>query len=147
MPYCLRGQQLTGQGTTQAAFFYFSGNTRPIVNYTSNQADIAYWRMTYYVIGFNIGDIYGPVMASYVITAVSGPGECNSPDIILRYDCINGACVSSSTFSTAGIYSTLKACQDNCGGNICPPGMVCLPVGKISKIEGLAIALNNSACS
>lgn len=114
MPYCLRGQFLTGRHSTQAAFFYFSGNTRPIVTYTSNQADIAYWGMTYSHIGFHLGDTSGPAMASYVITAVSGPGECNSPEIITGYDCINGACVSSSTFSTDGKYSTLEECQEKC---------------------------------
>ncbi len=146
MPYCLRGEQLTGRNTTKAAFFYYEGNTRPIVTYTSSQSDIAYWGMTYYHIGFNLGDTSGPAMASYDISVVSGPSQCNSPVISTRYDCINGVCVSSSTFSTAGIYPTLAECQGSCGGNICPPDMVCLPVAKCSTIEGLAIALKDSAC-
>jgi hypothetical protein len=161
MPYCLRGQQLTGRGNTKAAFFYFSGNTRPIVTYTSSQADINYWGMTYYHIGYNIGDTSGPAMASYDISLVSGPGECNSPEIITRYDCLNGVCVKSSAYVTQGVYASLSDCENNCSSNAsnrcqapnicvppdyCPPGMVCLPVGEFSTIEGLATALENSAC-
>jgi hypothetical protein len=67
------------------------------------------------------------------------------------YDCINGKCVSSLT----GIYASLEECQQNCGGggtgcsppNICvPPGMKCIPEEDYSIIEGLAIALESSAC-
>jgi hypothetical protein len=61
------------------------------------------------------------------------------------YNCINGKCVGSTT----GIYASLEECQQNCGGgggNICPPGMVCIPAGEFSQIEGLAVALKNSAC-
>ena len=134
-------------GYDRTRLFLLCGKHAPIATYTSNDADIAYWGMTFYHIGFNRGDTSRPAMASYDISVVSGPSQCNSPVIITRYDCINGVCVSSSTFSTTGIYSTLEECQGNCGGgNICPPGMVCLPVGEFSTIEGLAIALKNSAC-
>ena len=100
-------------------------------------------------------------MASYVITPVSGPDECNSPETVVRYDCINGFCVKNNTYNTLGVYSTLEQCQKNCSSNAsnscqapnicvppdyCPPGMVCLPTGEFSQIEGLGVALNNGVC-
>jgi hypothetical protein len=79
--------------------------------------------------------------------------ECHNclPSPGQTYDCLNGACISSSAYRTNGVYSTLELCQASCGGgggggNICPPGMVCLPAGEFSQIEGLAAALKNSAC-
>ncbi|MBO1055964.1 MAG: hypothetical protein HEQ27_05310 [Dolichospermum sp. JUN01] len=76
-----------------------------------------------------------------------------------NYDCLNGVCVSSSTYQTNGIHSTLEECQQNCGGgtgcaapkicvppDYCPPGMVCLSAGEFSQIDGLAVALKNSVC-
>ena len=78
--------------------YYFEGNSPPFVTYTANQADINYWGMNFVVIGYQAGSIYGPVMVSYTISQVAGPGECTSadpppPPPSPRYDCINGSCL------------------------------------------------------
>lgn len=162
MPYCLRGEERTGRNATKPAFHYYDTDIPPRSTYRSNEYDVAYWGMTFDHIGFSPGANVGPAMASYVITFVSGPGQCNSPEINPSYDCINGVCVNSYTYNTNGIFSTLELCQASCGGSggtgcaapnicvppdYCPPGMVCLPDGEFSQIEGLGVALNNGACS
>lgn len=44
-----------------------------------------------------------------------------TPDVV-TYDCINGACIESTTYKTPGIYTTLEECQANCGnGKDCKP--------------------------
>lgn len=49
---------------------------------------------------------------------------------ITYYDCINGSCVSKSTYGTAGIYASISTCQAACGGTNCPTGRTCCPVGQ-----------------
>jgi hypothetical protein len=80
MPFCLRGTELAGRNLTRPAYYYFSGDTSPFVTYTASQEDVAYWGMSYVVIGYQAGSTQGPVMVSYTITPVSGPGECTSAD-------------------------------------------------------------------
>ena len=75
------------------------------------------------------------------------------------YDRVNNACVLSTRYNTPGVYASLEQCESASGptncqapkicvpSDYCPPGMVCLPFGEFSQIEGLAATLNNSACS
>jgi hypothetical protein len=83
--------------------------------------------------------------------------DCSSS--IKTYDCLNGACVESADYDTPGLFNSLADCEAACGSgtgcaapnicvppDYCPPGMVCLPAGEFSQIEGLGVALNNSAC-
>jgi len=74
------------------------------------------------------------------------------------HDIVNGMCVVSTRYNTPGVYASLAQCESaresiKCQApnicvppDYCPPGMVCLPVGEFSTIEGQAIALENSAC-
>ena len=79
-----------------------------------------------------------------------------------KYDCINGTCVDSATYATAGIYASLSDCQAKCGAvtntcpspnvcvdpdSYCPPGKVCVPIAEYSQIESLANQLKNKSCS
>ncbi|MFM6669708.1 MAG: hypothetical protein ACKPJO_06170, partial [Dolichospermum sp.] len=93
--------------------YYFPNETPPFVTYTANQADINYWGMSFVVIGYEPGSIYGPVMVSYTIDLVSGPGECNSADTppppSNRFDCINGSCFPKTQYGTPGIYESISA--------------------------------------
>ncbi|MGF1964601.1 MAG: hypothetical protein RMX99_034565, partial [Aulosira sp. DedVER01a] len=72
------------------------------------------------------------------------------------YDCINGACVPSSTYSTLGVFSSLEACQTQCSANgncgsgkvcadssYCPPGKVCIEQVEYSEIQGLISQLSS----
>ncbi|BAY10299.1 hypothetical protein [Calothrix sp. NIES-2098] len=80
------------------------------------------------------------------------PGCCTDP----KYDCLNGSCVSASTYGTPGVFSSLSACESqcsangNCGdgkvcadANYCPPGMVCIENQEYSEIQGLMHQLNS----
>ena len=80
MPFCLRGTERAGQNLTRPAYYYFGGSTPPFATYTASEADAAYWGMSFVVIGYQMGSTAGPVMVSYTITPVSGPGECTSAD-------------------------------------------------------------------
>ena len=90
-------------------------------------------------------------------------GDCSlcSP-VNTRYDCLNGKCLEYRVYNTPGLFATLVDCEAACGStgdnncqapnicvppDYCPPGMVCLPTAEFSQIDGLATALNNSACS
>jgi hypothetical protein len=149
MPYCLRGIERTGRNQTGPAFYYFEGNSPPFVTYTANQADINYWGMNFVVIGYQAGSIYGPVMVSYTISQVAGPGECTSadpppPPPSPRYDCINGSCLGQSQYGTPGIYESLSACEQNCGPGC---GGVCISNSDWAKISSLAAMVKNKDCS
>lgn len=85
--------------------------------------------------------------------------ECsNCGPSIKTYDCLNGACVESVVHDTPGLFNSLADCEAACGGtgcaapkicvppDYCPPGMICLPDVEFLQIEGLGVALNDSAC-
>lgn len=91
--------------------------------------------------------------AQYVPTGhlVNGgiQGQCSSCEQqetppSAKYDCINGACLPSTTYSTPGIYANLSECEINCG-----PGCsgVCISNQDWTQIEGLASQLKNKNCS
>lgn len=89
-------------------------------------------------------------------------GNCSGcRSINKRYDCVNGKCFEQTVYNSPGLFASLIDCEAACGtasNNICkppnicvspdycPPGMVCLPTEKYSLIEGLAIAVEKSAC-
>ena len=76
------------------------------------------------------------------------------------YDCINGACISSTQYKTPGIYQSLSDCQTVCanGGscgdgkqcvdptNFCPPGKVCIDQSEFSSIEALISKIGSEVC-
>jgi hypothetical protein len=50
------------------------------------------------------------------------------------YDCINGNCIRTNVYNTAGLYASLTACQAVCGstGNPCPTGYECKPTNYVA---------------
>ena len=148
MPFCLRGTERKGRFTTGPAFYYFPNETPPFVTYTANQADINFWGMSFVVIGYQVGSTAGPVMVSYTIDQVSGPGECNSPDPppppSNRFDCINGSCFPKTQYGTPGIYESVSACEQNCGPGC---GGVCISNADWTAISSLASQVKNKVCS
>ncbi|MBD2197941.1 MULTISPECIES: hypothetical protein [Calothrix] len=61
-----------------------------------------------------------------------------------KYDCINGACIPSSTYNTPGIYQSLSECEIACGTGC---NGKCISNAEWSKIEGLSSQLRNKNCS
>ncbi len=61
-----------------------------------------------------------------------------------KYDCINAACIPSTTYNTPGIYQSLSDCEQVCG-----PGCsgVCLSNADWAEIQGKAAQLRNKNCS
>ena len=107
------------------------------------------------------GEVIGEARSNSCHNIVLKSSTNNCKPTQYKYDCINGSCISYFIYATRGIYDTLESCQANCsssGGkscnapnicvppDYCPPGMVCLPSEEFSRIEGLGVALNNSAC-
>ncbi|BAY21692.1 hypothetical protein NIES2100_14490 [Calothrix sp. NIES-2100] len=64
--------------------------------------------------------------------------------VATKYDCINGACIPSTTYSTPGIYANLEACEVACGTGC---SGVCISNSDWAKIEGLSSQLKNKNCS
>jgi hypothetical protein len=93
--------------------------------------------------------VFNQAELNAVLAGTSQYGSSCANCFISSYNCLNGNCVESSN----GIYATLADCEAACGGSVnpwppdyCPPGMKCIPEEEYSIIEGLAIALENSAC-
>ncbi|MBE9056351.1 hypothetical protein [Sphaerospermopsis sp. LEGE 08334] len=61
-----------------------------------------------------------------------------------KYDCINGACIPDTTYSTPGLYSTLSECETACGTGCSGK---CISNQDWATIEGLAAQLKNKNCS
>ncbi|MCC5641104.1 hypothetical protein LC593_35845 [Nostoc sp. CHAB 5844] len=64
----------------------------------------------------------------------------------VKYDCLNGSCVTSSTYDTPGLYDSLQECQGSCGSgcqppnicvppNHCPDGYVCIGADEFAQIK------------
>ena len=71
--------------------------------------------------------------------------NCTSVQPGSAYDCINGACISKTTYNTPGFYATLSACQVVCGGKGCSG--TCVSSSDWAQIEGLSGQLRNRNCS
>ncbi|BAY74175.1 hypothetical protein NIES25_51710 [Nostoc linckia NIES-25] len=61
-----------------------------------------------------------------------------------KFDCINGACISSNEYSTPGIYQSLGECEVNCGTGCSGK---CIPNAEWAQIEGLSSQLKSINCS
>ncbi len=80
-------------------------------------------------------------------------GNCSSCNtLIIKYDCVNGNCVQSTTYNTPGFFDNLSDCQNNCStntnscnspfecidpSNFCPPNKVCVPQDEWGQITNL----------
>ncbi len=60
------------------------------------------------------------------------------------HDCINGACIPASKYSTPGLYPTIEDCEISCGGNGC--NGVCVGRSDWAQIKGLADQLRSKEC-
>jgi hypothetical protein len=65
-------------------------------------------------------------------------------DSLLPHDCINGACIKKSVYSTPGLYPSLSACQVACGSKGCSGQ--CVSSADWAQIEGLSNQLKNRNC-
>jgi hypothetical protein len=63
---------------------------------------------------------------------------------VTKYDCINGACIPKSTYSTPGIYNSLSECETACGTGCSGK---CISNADWAQIEGLSNQLKNRNCS
>ena len=84
----------------------------------------------------------------------------NSCPPVITYDCINGVCIPSTQYKTAGIYNSLANCQAVCanGGacasgkqcvdptTFCPDGKVCIDQSEFASIEALISKINSEVC-
>jgi hypothetical protein len=65
-----------------------------------------------------------------------------TPDVV-KYDCINAACVKSTQYNTPGFYQSLSQCESTCGTGCSGH---CISNSDWSQIEGLANQLKNKNC-
>ncbi|WP_413176508.1 hypothetical protein [Anabaena azotica] len=67
------------------------------------------------------------------------------PDSIpeTKYDCINGLCVSSTTYNTPGFYQSLEQCEVNCGVGC---SGVCISNSDWNQIQSKSNQLKNINC-
>jgi hypothetical protein len=94
------------------------------------------------------GPILSPTNQSAYDAAIAGRGvrgNCTSClGIQPEFDCINGACISKSTYNTPGIYNSLEECEAACGTGC---GGKCISNSDWAQIEGLADKLKQKNCS
>lgn len=87
--------------------------------------------------GIDQGDGYVFHPSAYVVSTT-----CPQPST--QYDCINGACIPSSTHGTLGLYASLSDCEVNCGFKGCSGQ--CVSNSDWAQIEGLSKQLKNRNC-
>lgn len=78
---------------------------------------------------------------------LGGCGGCLNnppPPSASKYDCINGACLPNTTYSTPGLYQSLSECEVVCGTGCSGK---CISNADWATIEGLAGQLKNKNCS
>ncbi|OYD90594.1 hypothetical protein CDG76_30690 [Nostoc sp. 'Peltigera membranacea cyanobiont' 210A] len=68
----------------------------------------------------------------------------NFTPVATPHDCINGACIMASVYSTPGIYTTLEECEVACG--IGCSGK-CISNSDWAQIQGLSNQLKNRSCN
>ena len=76
--------------------------------------------------------------------SVSYSNFANScPPVSIEYDCVNGACVKKTKFSTPGFYKSLSDCETACGTGCSGK---CLSNADWNQIKGLANKLKSRNC-
>ncbi|MBN3926114.1 hypothetical protein [Nostoc sp. NMS4] len=70
-------------------------------------------------------------------------GEYTPPTPTDKYDCINGACIKKTVYSTPGIYQSLSECETACGTGCSGK---CVSNADWAQIEGLSNQLKNRNC-
>jgi hypothetical protein len=97
----------------------------------------------------SLTQVFNQAQLNSLIAGTQNYGHSCTNCFTSLYNCLNGNCVESSN----GIYATLDDCEAACGGSAnpcppdyCPPGMKCIPDEDYSIIDGLATALESSAC-
>ncbi|AVH71584.1 hypothetical protein [Nostoc sp. 'Lobaria pulmonaria (5183) cyanobiont'] len=132
--WCISGDVVVApHQTTKRAIFYTS---EPQVTYHSNSNDQGYWGYAY--TSFNGAESFAD--GTYTIYR-SDQASCQ---ILQSYDCINGACVPSTTHGTLGLYASLSDCQVACGAHGCSGQ--CVSSLDWAQIEGLSNQLKNRNC-
>jgi hypothetical protein len=62
-----------------------------------------------------------------------------------KYDCVNGGCVNSATYSTPGIFATLAACQSGCAKNSTCTGE-CVSAEDLANLQQAAGIVQSRLC-
>ncbi len=92
----------------------------------------------------NTGEIIGQIRTTTCNTLIYTGYTNTCPPTTVKYDCINGACVSKATYNTPGIYNSLSECEVACGTGC---NGKCISNADWAQIEGLANQLKNQTCS
>lgn len=87
------------------------------------------------------------------------PSEPPDPPKSATYDCINGECIDSTKYSTAGYYKSLDDCKKKCGfsncgdgkicidpNNYCPDNKVCIDKSEYDQINQLISKISGEIC-
>ncbi|WP_375514429.1 hypothetical protein [uncultured Nostoc sp.] len=77
-----------------------------------------------------------------VVSIASTSNSCPPPSP--AYDCINGACIKKTIYSTPGLYKSLSDCEEACGVGCSGK---CVNNSDWAQIEGLSGQLKNRNCS
>jgi hypothetical protein len=62
-----------------------------------------------------------------------------------RHDCVNGDCVTKTTYNTPGVFETLAACQSGCGQNSNCTGE-CVSAEELAALQQAANNLRSRLC-
>lgn len=85
---------------------------------------------------------------AYQITNLSA-SECTACQSLLsnsKYDCINGGCVPSTSYNTAGFYANLAACESGCAKNS-PCNGECVGAAEIAELQQAAANIKSRLCN
>ena len=82
-------------------------------------------------------------LLSMTIDSTTPCTGCTIPNAV-AHDCINGACIPASKYSTPGFYETIEDCEINCGTIGC--NGICIGRSDWAQIQGLASQLRSKEC-
>lgn len=83
-------------------------------------------------------------LANWGIGSIVSKTFVPSTPPVIKYDCINSACVNKATYNTPGFYQSLSECETSCGTGC---GGKCISNSEWAQIEGLSNQLRNRNCS
>jgi hypothetical protein len=109
--------------------------------YTSGQPKVYDARTTGSQGEIVLGTYYPNITDVSIVDAVI---SCPPPPPPPQYDCLNGACVTKTTYNTPGLYPSLGECQVACGTGC---SGVCVSASDWANIEGLASRNKSQNCS